>query len=140
MASPYYNPYQVSATNGIQPWQIPIPVGQSQPAPQPFALDTVQGKAAADIYQVLAGQEVILFDLDAPFVYRKKRDAENKLIVNEQYQLVPYVETPATDIPQANPINMDDINRQIQEMVDAAVQERFAVMMGAEAPKKKGGK
>lgn len=55
-------------------------------------LDFVQGRAAAEIYNVDAGSEVILVDMDNPFVYRKARGLDNKLEPMEIYSLTPYTE------------------------------------------------
>ena len=58
-----------------------------QQANQRTILDRVQGEAMADVYPVNAGQEVILFDMDNPFVYHKVRGNDNKL-VQKRFRLV----------------------------------------------------
>jgi hypothetical protein len=52
---------------------------QAQRQNQRTVLDFVQGEASADVYPVQPGQEVILMDVDNPYVYRKARGTDNKL-------------------------------------------------------------
>lgn len=67
------------------PYQGQVPQQMSVPQRK---LDFIQGKAAAEIYNVDAGQEVILVDMDNPCVYRKARGLDNKLEPMETYNLV----------------------------------------------------
>ena len=88
-------------------------------------LDRVQGEAAANIYPVQPGQEVILFDIDNPYVYRKARSFDNKL-EQQRFKLI-------EDIPEVKPItqsvNMDeyvkmtDIGQIVADAVDRKMSE-----------------
>lgn len=71
----YYQAQYIQNMQNIQPFQRTI-------------IDRVQGEASADVYPVQPGQEVILFDMDNPLVYRKARSADNKL-EKQRFRLVP---------------------------------------------------
>lgn len=71
----YYQAQYMQNMQNLQPFQRTI-------------IDRVQGEASADVYPVQPGQEVILFDMDNPLVYRKARSADNKL-EKQRFRLVP---------------------------------------------------
>ena len=77
-----YPQYQQQATYQpqIQPQMqqtsnLPMQAQQAVSGPK---FDVVQGELAANMYQTENGQEVILMDMDNPFVYRKKRGLDGK--------------------------------------------------------------
>lgn len=69
-----YNPYLYQNYPIVNPNPYPI----QQPTVQ-RKVDFVQGKTCADTYPVNAGEEIILVDMDNPFVYRKARGFDNVL-------------------------------------------------------------
>lgn len=86
---PTYPNYYNNFNQAYYPYQQTYQQNSAvQPSPSvQRKLDFVQGRAAADVYQVDAGQEVILVDMDNPFVYRKARGFDNKLEPMEVYDL-----------------------------------------------------
>ena len=86
-------------------------------------LDRVQGEAAATVYPVQPGQEVILFDIDNPFVYRKARSIDNKL-EQQRFRLV-------EDTKETEPkftVNMDEYVKvsDIAQIVADAVDKKMS--------------
>lgn len=71
----------------LQQQQLNQQIQSMQQMNQRTVLDRVQGEASADVYPVQPGQEVILFDIDNPYVYRKSRGMDNKL-EQQRYRLV----------------------------------------------------
>ena len=99
-------------------------------------LDRVQGEASANIYPVQAGQEVILFDIDSPFVYRKERGLDNKL-TETRYRLV-------EDEPTKEPtFDFANIESKISEIIDKKMSEYVGIntqRVGNVSENKKGDK
>lgn len=87
-------------------------------------LDRVQGEAAANIYPVQPGQEVILFDIDNPYVYRKFRGLDNKL-EQQRFRLVEDITEPE---PVVSPVNMDEYVKisDVAQMVADAVDKKMS--------------
>lgn len=86
-------------------------------------LDRVQGEASANIYPVQPGQEVILIDIDNPYIYRKERGLDNKLI-QKRFRLVedePIEEKPKVDL--SGYVREDDIAQMIADAVDKKMSE-----------------
>ena len=86
-------------------------------------LDRVQGEAAAVVYPVQPGQEVILFDIDNPYVYRKSRGLDNKL-EQQRFRLV-------EDVKETEPkvtVNMDEYVKvsEIAQIVADAVDKKMS--------------
>lgn len=86
-------------------------------------LDRVQGEAAAVVYPVHPGQEVILFDIDNPYVYRKSRGLDNKL-EQQRFRLV-------EDTKETEPkitVNMEDYVKtsEIAQIVADAVDKKMS--------------
>ena len=86
-------------------------------------LDRVQGEAAAVVYPVQPGQEVILFDIDNPYVYRKSRGLDNKL-EQQRFRLV-------EDVKDTEPkvtVNMDEYVKvsEIAQIVADAVDKKMS--------------
>lgn len=107
---PYYPQYQQSYT--------PQPTVQRK-------VDFVQGRAAAEIFQVNAGEEIILIDMDNPFVYRKARGFDNKLEPMQIFDLIPHVEATEQQ-PQVSLdgyVKTDQVENMIREEVDRRMSE-----------------
>ena len=100
---------------------------QSNVIVQPI-LSYVANRTAADLFNVNPGQDAILIDMDSPFVYKKARGTDGKLMPLEVYDLVPHKEAP---IP-AQTVNLDgyvryeDIDRIVAEEVDKRITEAFS--------------
>ena len=100
--------------------------------PQPMVqrkVDFVQGKVSAETYPVNAGEEIILVDMDNPFVYRKARGFDNVLEPMAIYDLVEHkseeaqqinIEDYAVDIETRLSKSMD---KKIKEEVDKRLSE-----------------
>ena len=107
-----------------------IPQYPQMPAPQPqinqskTIIDRVQGEAAANIYPVQAGQEVILLDIDNPYIYRKERGLDNKL-TQKRFRLVEdeIVEDNKPKVDLAEYVKIDDVALMISEAVDRKMSE-----------------
>lgn len=97
-------------------------------------LDRVQGEASANIYPVQAGQEVILFDIDSPFVYRKERGLDNKL-TETRFRLV-------EDEPnKEQTVDLSNIEKMISDIIDTKMSEYVGInaqRVGIESENKKG--
>ena len=140
MSVPYQNPYlpypQYAPTyTPAQYPQMQYPQMQQNVAQNPqypqggiqTKLDIVQGKAAADVYQVDAGHEVFLFDLDNPVVYKKRRGFDNKL-EEETFDLVKRqtaVNT-ATNIDLGAYVRRDELLQFVTETAKAEVDRRLS--------------
>ncbi len=117
--NPYYNPYMMPS---IAPVATPqVPTTPQQPTIPQMKLDTVSGRTAVDVYNVDPGQEVILFDIDNPMVYKKQRGLDGKL-TQEEYDLIPHVNEVKEDKPK---INLDEYMKaeDIQSLIDEKVKE-----------------
>lgn len=99
-----------------------------QPAPQQPILSYVANRTAADLFNVNPGQEAVLIDMDMPYVYKKARGADGKLMPVEVYDLVPHVE-PVVQTPQISLegyVKYEDIDRIVAEEVDKRITEAFS--------------
>ena len=99
-----------------------IPQGYMQPI-----LSYVANRTAADLFNVNFGQSAILVDMDAPFVYRKARGTDGKLLPLEVYDLVKHEEKPVT--PAVNLegyVRYEDIDRIVAEEVEKRITEAFS--------------
>lgn len=101
---------------------------QYQPQVQPSVqrrVEFVQGKAAAEIMQVNAGEEIILIDMDNPCVYRKARGFDNKLEPMQTFDLIPHVEqkeeTPKIDLNGF--VRVDEVEEMVKEEVERRMSE-----------------
>lgn len=97
--------------------QMPQPQNMMQPA-----LSYVANRTAADLYDVRAGQAAILIDMDAPFVYRKSRGADGKLLPLEVYDLVPHTEEVQS---LEGYVRYEDIDKIVSEKVEKKITEAF---------------
>jgi hypothetical protein len=92
---------------------------------QRTVLDRVQGEASADVYPVQPGQEVILFDIDNPFVYRKSRGMDNKL-EQQRYRLVldeKETETEPETVDLSGYVREDEIAQIVADAVEKKLSE-----------------
>ena len=92
-------------------------------------VDFVQGKVSAETYPVNAGEEIILVDMDNPFVYRKARGFDNVLEPMTVFDLVEHKDEEiqqvdftdyATELETRLSKNMD---KRIKEEVDKRLSE-----------------
>lgn len=88
----------------------------------------VANRTAADLFNVNPGQSAILIDMDNPFVYRKSRGVDGKLLPLEIFDLVLHKDPEIA--PQT--VNMDgyvkyeDIDRIVSEEVEKRITEAFS--------------
>lgn len=103
------------------PYQNQMPQQMSVPQRK---LDFIQGKAAAEIYNVEAGQEIILMDMDNPYVYRKARGLDNKLEPMETYKLVPVTEEETSEkIDLSNYLTSEEFENRISTEIDRRIKD-----------------
>ena len=98
-----------------------------QPVAQPI-LSYVANRTAADLFNVNPGQSAILIDMDNPFVYRKSRGTDGKLLPLEIYDLVAHSEPviPSTMPDMDCYVKREDIDRIVAEEVDKRITEAFS--------------
>ncbi len=87
-------------------------------------LDRVQGEASATVYPVQPGQEVILFDIDNPYVYRKSRSLDNKL-EQQRYRLVldEKADDGKKDVDLSGYVRVEDIAQIVSEAIEKKMSE-----------------
>lgn len=88
--------------------------------------DVVQGELAANMYQTENGQEVILMDMDNPFVYKKKRGLDGKLEPIEKYQLVKVDDTPKTQVDLKDFVRQEEIESIVEKLVKNEVEKKLS--------------
>lgn len=123
---PYYQPY-IAPTPNIPTQQVQTPQQAPQTMPQ-IKLDTVSGKTAADVYNVGMGEEVILFDIDSPVVYKKHRGLDNKLDM-QIFDLTPHIDEPKEEIPKVNLdeyIKADAVEKIVTDRVKEELDKRLS--------------
>ena len=102
-----------------------IPQPQPQGYMQPI-LSYVANRTAADLFNVNFGQSAILVDMDAPFVYRKARGTDGKLLPLEIYDLVKHEEkAPVSAVNLDGYVRYEDIDRIVAEEVEKRITEAF---------------
>ena len=116
-----------------QPNNIPMQQQQSVPA---HKFDIVQGRLAADMYQTENGQEVVLFDMDNPCVYKKRRDTDGKLAPIEIYDLVLREENTSGKTLD-NYVKKDQLEEIISNAVKDEVERKLSEMTLKPSTKKK---
>lgn len=95
--------------------------------------DTVQGEIAANVYPVDIGEEVILMDIDNPYIYKKRRGFDGKL-ETEKNVVVRYEEEAHDEAPDLSGyIRREEVDMMIQNAVQNAVEQRMSEMQ----PKKR---
>lgn len=91
-------------------------------------LSYVANKTAADLFNVNPGQDAILIDMDMPYVYKKSRGADGKLLPLEMYELVPFKEkeTIQQTVNLEGYVRYEDINNIVAKEVDKRISEAFS--------------
>ena len=91
-------------------------------------LSYVANKTAADLFNVNPGQDAILIDMDMPYVYKKSRGVDGKLLPLEMYELVPFKEkeTIQQAVNLEGYVRYEDINSIVAKEVDKRISEAFA--------------
>lgn len=95
--------------------------------------ESVQGEAAADVFPVSAGQDVILFDEDNPYVYFKSRDLNNQL-TKKRYRLVEEEDKPT----EKQSISKEDIQQLISDAVRDEVERKLSEISFTPKTRKRG--
>ena len=116
--TPYqFQPYQAGQLPA-QPQQQIMP--QQSYAPQiRKKADIVQGEAMANVYPVNEGEEVVLFDMDSPYVYKKKRGFDGRL-ETEKDVLTRYEEDHSHDSDLY--VRRDEIGGMMNDIISEAVE------------------
>lgn len=86
--------------------------------------DVVQGELAANMYQTENGQEVILMDMDNPYVYKKRRGLDGKLDPIEKYKLVKEEETPVDNLKDY--VRQEELQAIIENIVKNEVEKKLS--------------
>ena len=129
--SPYLPQNQQVISN---PNNVPSARPQSNLATK---FDVVQGELAANMYQTENGQEVILVDMDNPFVYRKKRGLDGKLEPMEKYKLVKEEqEKPEFDLKDF--VKQEEIGAIVENMVKKEIDKKLSEITLKPSTRKKG--
>ena len=115
--SPQIQP-QIQQTNNL-----PMQTQQAVSSPK---FDVVQGELAANMYQTENGQEVILMDMDNPFVYKKKRGLDGKLEPMEKYQLVKVDDTPKPQVDLKDFVRQEEIESIVEKLVKNEVEKKLS--------------
>ena len=140
---PYQQPYpQIGQTPYIpqiqqQNQQMNNLSMQNQNAVIAPKFDVVQGELAANMYQTENGQEVILLDMDNPYVYHKKRGLDGKLEPIKKFQLVEVTEEKKPDINMKDYVKQEEIESIIEKAVRNEVERRLSDLTLKPSPKKK---
>lgn len=90
-------------------------------------LSYVANRTAADLFNVNFGQTAILVDMDSPYVYKKSRGTDGKLLPLEIYNLVKQEEQAA--IPAVNLdgyVRYEDIDKIVAKEVEKRITEAFS--------------
>ena len=90
-------------------------------------LSYVANRTAADLFNVNFGQTAILVDMDSPYVYKKSRGTDGKLLPLEIYNLVKQEEQAV--IPAVNLdgyVRYEDIDRIVAKEVERKITEAFS--------------
>lgn len=106
-----------------QPNNLPMQTQQAVSSPK---FDVVQGELAANMYQTENGQEVILMDMDNPFVYKKKRGLDGKLEPMEKYQLVKVDDTPQPQVDLKDFVRQEEIESIVEKLVKNEVEKKLS--------------
>lgn len=83
---------------------------QAPPTNQPMVA-FVANKTAADLFNVNPGQEAVLIDMDMPYVYRKARTADNKLLPLGWFDLVPHQEAKEEKVSLDGYVKEDELSK-----------------------------
>lgn len=116
-----YNGYtapQNNSMNNLPPTQTQAPISPK--------FDVVQGALAADVYQVENGQEVILLDMDNPYVYKKKRGLDGKLEQMEKYRLVQEEMNQTPEVDMKDFVKQSEIEMIVAKLVKSEVDKKLS--------------
>lgn len=121
---PQQAPYQPQIQQQMQQTNnLPMQTQQAVSSPK---FDVVQGELAANMYQTENGQEVILMDMDNPFVYKKKRGLDGKLEPMEKYQLVKVDDTPQPQVDLKDFVRQEEIESIVEKLVKNEVEKKLS--------------
>ena len=109
--------------NYYYPTDYPYVMPQYQQAQQKTIVDRVQGEASANVYPVQPGQEVILLDIDNPYVYRKERGLDNKLTQKRFRLIEDEVEPKESKVDLSGFVKAEDVAQMIADAVDKKMSE-----------------
>jgi len=100
---------------------------QQAPMAQPI-LSYVANRTAADLFNVNPGQSAILIDMDSPYVYKKSRGTDGKLLPLEIYDLVAHKDPVIAPVmPDMDGyVKYEDIDRIVAEEVEKRITEAFS--------------
>ena len=116
-----YNGYTAPQNNSMN--NLPTMNNQAPISPK---FDVVQGALAADVYQVENGQEVILMDMDNPYVYKKKRGLDGKLEQMEKYRLVQEEMNQAPEVDMKDFVKQSEIEMIVAKLVKNEVDKKLS--------------
>ena len=86
--------------------------------------ELIQGKVAAEAYQVFAGEEVYLIDMDNPVVYRKARGFDNILEPLEEYTLTLKEDAPPEEkVDMSQYLTAEEVEKKINEEVEKRISQ-----------------
>lgn len=109
--------------NYYYPTDYPYVMPQYQQVQQKTIVDRVQGEASANVYPVQPGQEVILLDIDNPYVYRKERGLDNKLTQKRFRLIEDEVESKEPKVDLSGFVKAEDVAQMIADAVDKKMSE-----------------
>lgn len=116
-----YNGYTAPQNNSMN--NLPTMNNQAPISPK---FDVVQGALAADVYQVENGQEVILMDMDNPYVYKKKRGLDGKLEQMEKYRLVQEENNQTPEVDMKEFVKQSEIEMIVAKLVKNEVDKKLS--------------
>ena len=124
----YPQPYQNAYMPQNQPQNqqvnnLPPTTQNVQNSPK---FDVVQGELAASMYQTENGQEVILMDMDNPYVYHKKRGLDGKLEPIKKFKLVEVVEENKPDVDLKEFVRQEEIESIVEKLVREEVEKKLS--------------
>lgn len=116
-----YNGYTAPQNNSMN--NLPTMNNQAPISPK---FDVVQGALAADVYQVENGQEVILMDMDNPYVYKKKRGVDGKLEPILKFRLVQEENNQTPEVDMKEFVKQSDIEMIVAKLVKSEVDKKLS--------------
>lgn len=115
--APYQQPYSMTAPNSMNI--------QSTQTPQPNTFVWVSGEQAARSYPIAPGATVLMMDSEAQTFYIKKADASGRPFPLEIYDFAPRaMQQQSAPQVESNFVKMEDIDRIVEEKVNAALANR----------------
>ena len=116
-----YNGYTATQNNSVT--NLPTMNNQMPISPK---FDVVQGALAADVYQVENGQEVILMDMDNPYVYKKKRGSDGKLEPIQKFRLVQEEVNQNPEVDMKDFVKQSEIEMIVAKLVKSEVDKKLS--------------